>query len=707
MTDPIAFLIRKWNTTALFRKSSSRTFGIVTASLGIIADIGTPVGSFLGILFYAALLLSVLSVLGFAAFRNSAITVSPGIHAGDAAGWLAVRSSIAVLILAPLLLLNSYVGGDRGVLVQSVEQVLRYLKLGEEHDSYATARDVMDRLLASRDGANQGQREAMPVLLRHAFDFAGGDYSGISFNSVKLEGADFSKAKLHFADFRGASARKASFRDAGLRLMVADENSHFDEADLSGVYAPLIKANDASFRGASLANGDFYGADLRGADLSGADLMNAKFVNADLRNANLSGAKLDGAHFIGALLQGAKLDGARFRGTDMLGAALDPSLLDPAQRAHTCRTQISGSYSRVAMTERWESSKFRSGHDYREINEFDNWVPTGPVDDLSLRVCPSEANSSRTYKTAFPFQVRFTLDRDYLKSAGRRALAVERFKDMRSRLEQGRRDAVFFTGDGAYMAGWVQAMRKSAADVEAVGPPFVDTDFMLVFLLHHGLLSAEAVNWQQAMNTRLKFERTIQAKFNGNFPRVTHWGPFFPKDVSIGDMPKEGTELFRKWTIARADSLGDEIVTRPATMALDQEGPGMTLTFKTGALRITPEGLTPEISSLGLSEEVAKLAVSKENLASAPVRLYGMKRIMFAYPVKIDRYRARLPERPNNLRKFVPDLELKARVTRTKKLDAGRSQKVVIVFIEPESATLCRDMPPSPCRGVQVALEVE
>ena len=83
-------------------------------------------------------------------------------------------------------------------------------------------------------------------------------------------------------------------------------------------------------RGAFAVNGEFYGADLRGANLFGSDLRGAAFMRADLTNANfaysdLRGAvlyrdELSAADFTHANLQGAHLKEARLHADQVLRA---------------------------------------------------------------------------------------------------------------------------------------------------------------------------------------------------------------------------------------------------------------------------------------------------------------------------------------------------------------------------------------------------
>ncbi|WP_424939484.1 pentapeptide repeat-containing protein [Aliiroseovarius sp. S253] len=564
----------------------------------------------------------------------------------------------------------------------------------QETMTFSVAMNIMDRIRAARDGSNQGQSLAMRTLLASGFDFVGTDYSGVSFRGVVLDGANFSEARLHFVDLRGTSARNASFADSGLRLAQADNTTNFEGADLSGVYAPLFEAPEASFIGANLSGANFHASDLRGADFSNANLTGASFVFADLRGANLSGAVLDGAHFVGSLLTDANIETARFSETNLLGAALDPDLLSEEQRAGACRHQAHIRDSRIKMMEIWESNKYDSGYEYDPINEYDQYVPAGPVDDVSLRLCKSASDSAVDFDATYPLDASFVLHRYYLDRAGREARARSRFKAMRERLEIGRVDAVFFTGDGYYRQQWIQELEANASVVTPVGPSYVDSDLTLVVLLSIGAVSEADVDWDFAFRRRLLLERKIWTSFDGEFARVSHWGPFFPRDVQQGDMPNEAFNLFRDWTLMRASSFGKEITLRPATVIVEGASGNTELSFKTGYMRQTPEGMVASSSwpSHSLAEQAAEAAGGADNLHFAPATThsYGISLLLYAFPKPLESYELRARTKIDGLKEIVPDVDLTAQIDGWKTIQGYRGN-VTLLRISPVSARVHED----------------
>ena len=115
--------------------------------------------------------------------------------------------------------------------------------------------------------------------------------------------------KLNEYDFYGANLRSADLRSAdlsGANLRSADLRS----ADLSGANLRSANLRSADLRSADLSGANLRSADLRSADLSGADLSGADLSGANLRSADLSGANLRSADLRSADLRSADLSGA-------------------------------------------------------------------------------------------------------------------------------------------------------------------------------------------------------------------------------------------------------------------------------------------------------------------------------------------------------------------------------------------------------------
>ena len=98
------------------------------------------------------------------------------------------------------------------------------------------------------------------------------------------------------------------------------EGARAHEADFSG----------GIFRYSRLAQCDFTGSKLSGADMSVADLR-GNFTGADLYGADLRGSKLNNANLTGADLSKAKFDGANLIGANLTNAKISPEQLHNAR----------------------------------------------------------------------------------------------------------------------------------------------------------------------------------------------------------------------------------------------------------------------------------------------------------------------------------------------------------------------------------------
>jgi hypothetical protein len=120
------------------------------------------------------------------------------------------------------------------------------------------------------------------------------------------------------SDFRGLVLKGANLYRANLA------GSTFQHCDLSRAKFSEANIGNANFSEAVLSNADFRKADLTAALFHRAQLNGAKFNSAslaltDFRFANLSQTDLRGAYLLDANLQGSVLKGARVGGATVSG----------------------------------------------------------------------------------------------------------------------------------------------------------------------------------------------------------------------------------------------------------------------------------------------------------------------------------------------------------------------------------------------------
>ncbi len=130
--------------------------------------------------------------------------------------------------------------------------------------------------------------------------------------------------------------RRRANDPAGLRLSLAGANlSGYDlsDGDFTGANFKGAYLCATNFAGARLGRSDFQLAVLENADFYGADAPGASFSAAYCGGARFSHANLNEAAFIDADLRAADFIGARLERTDMRGAALDEARIDPKRLA--------------------------------------------------------------------------------------------------------------------------------------------------------------------------------------------------------------------------------------------------------------------------------------------------------------------------------------------------------------------------------------
>ena len=700
-------------------------FEIATAVLGVLADILTPWFNLLGWIFPFFLALTLCGYfLWRSSYRQSKVPKT-NMRGRKISASATMYGIVGALVLAPIFFVNISFGGSSGalagaipkvesfqaylgerfdrleralaVLTESTDRQGEHLQAVQETMELSLAMELVDRAREMRDGSNQAQGKALETLVANGFSFSGTDFSGVSMMRTKLDGADFSNGRFHFSSFEGAHLRGANFAKSGLRFSNA-KDADFSEANLSGMYAPFFEAPGANFTLARLSGSSFFGANFRGADLSGADLSGAAFPFADLRDADLRGADLSGAHFIGTLLQGAKLRGAVFKGTNMLAATLDPDELTRSQRTGACRHRVHGrGYIEVHLMEKWPSDRYDSGYDFKSITDYVSYargIKVSGFQDTSLPICTTDKESAAAFNAQFPTDERMHLDREYLSKAGRHQAALDRLKVFARRMSEARQDATLLTGTGDEKTRWLKEISAAVKKVKPIAGPYINSEQLLLLFLAEGFVDEKSIDWFALAQNRLGFEKTIREKYEGVFDRYSRWGPLFPDgEVSLEELPHEKVaDLYRQWTHSRMRNIGEGLIFQPASAFVTLEDrKEKTLSFNTGFLRRTAEGLTTSNSWPNWSTSyVEKIVGDLKRTKFAPVRVWGIDRVIFVFPESYQDYGLEIPYGLEEaLPKANPDLEVDLQIQKIERVSG--KEGIVLVHVVPQQARLYKD----------------
>ena len=296
-----------------------------------------------------------------------------------------------------------------------------------------TALSILNAAKDARDGANLGQVGAVALLIEEGYDFAGFDLSGVYLGGAEMAGANFKGARFWFSNLENAILESANLSETGMRFAQVG-NADFGRSTIRSAYAPFLSGADVNFADADLSGGMFLASDLTGAIFKDADLSGAVFAFADLKGADFSGADLTNAHFVAADLSGTKFAEAKFGNTNMLAARLNPFDLEPAQRAGTCQAGVGRRVAQFKLVERWESTKRRSGFEYRDLN-YDNDFLVPGMDMSFLPPCIDFPNKIDGFYPTGPGEFSIALDRGLISVANRRQVVLEQLDDLFRRYE--------------------------------------------------------------------------------------------------------------------------------------------------------------------------------------------------------------------------------------------------------------------------------
>ncbi len=537
-----------------------------------------------------------------------------------------------------------------------------------------TAQAIFDRAVQSKDGSMQGQVDAIESLLAKGHEFTNAELSGISLHGARISKGVFEKAKLHAVDLSGAEARGADFLDSGLRFATLDKG-HFEEAVLAKTYAPFLHAVEAAFEGADLAGADFFGSDFRGANFAGAKLRGTSFAFADLRGAKFDGADLTGAYLVGAILDDATFPGAVVDNTDFTGASAAGFALSQKQRAGACRHEHDGGF--IVSLEQYP-------YNGRAFTYERAFFPS--FEDRSLPLCATPPIDRRHRGMNEDY---ITLDKAYLSKAGREEAYRVRLREHVKLLAEKLTVERTLKGDDTQRKGWEAYFRNALKGTTPVSKPYVNTDVMLLALLHAGVLDEKNLNWGELASEHFKFERGVREDPRREFAAYSMWQPIFPQGVVWRDLPADKAEAYKGWVMARLSKAPSQFVVKTA-LGEPERGDERP--------RFLP------LSSLGVGQPIQYRFAGEEKGISAARGFYApysytngliqkAVSVVYAFPDKVAYYRLELPEPLRSEKGLEVELELKVEKfdSMLDKESSWKEMLMAFVFVTPGGVRLLRD----------------
>lgn len=189
-------------------------------------------------------------------------------------------------------------------------------------------------------------------------NFEGAQLQNAFFPGVSLPGISLKEANLQWGDLSKSDFGKSNLSQSVLRAVKA-HNTIFEQAQL--VEADLIEADftgvemvSANLTAANI-NTKFFGANLKGVNLSESRIRDTNFQKANLTKANFRNAHLNHVDFRNAILRGADFTGALVEHVDYTGADISDII-----NFEVANQPISSADSKVEQSEEFQKG-FREG----------------------------------------------------------------------------------------------------------------------------------------------------------------------------------------------------------------------------------------------------------------------------------------------------------------------------------------------------------
>lgn len=436
----------------------------------------------------------------------------------------------------------------------------------------STAKLLLSEAVKNRDGAMQGQAEAIEYLLSNGFQYTHFDFEGVNLSGANISDGNFEGALFNTSQLTNIIASNSNLNSSQLRF--ADLTmGNFKKANLSKVYAPFALCKKSNFELANLSEANFFSSDLRYANFKGANLKGACFAFADLRGAIFDDADLTGAFLTGAIIDSATFKNTIIRKTDFLGTVTNELQLSEIQKDGVCRhpVDLREAYPgapelliyKIRLVNARKSNKFSSGYEYDDvINTMHRCGVFNNFDNTSLPVVTSNQYSPSRYDPRFPCSENIYVYDHYSSKANRLNVLKERIERHCALLQSKLTKDRTINGDNTQLKEWEIQIRNNVKNFQPSSNPYYDSDLLNVLLLKHGLIDDD---WQYMASERLFIENTIRHDYSAKYLRFTMWTPFYPTEqeyLPFNELPQNHLSFFKEWTVKRTSYDFDNIIVK-------------------------------------------------------------------------------------------------------------------------------------------------
>ncbi len=181
------------------------------------------------------------------------------------------------------------------------------------------ASQILERALKYRNGARQGQIEAIEFLRDNEYDFNSENFQGLNLKGLKLTHTNLKSTNFDYTNISDADFTESKFNDSRFHFATA-KNINFYKSNLAKSKGVFLQAPNGNFGNSDLSLTYFIGCDFSHADFSGANLdgalfafcnfTGAKFNNAQITNTGIFGSVLDNTEFQGAIIHNTDINGS-------------------------------------------------------------------------------------------------------------------------------------------------------------------------------------------------------------------------------------------------------------------------------------------------------------------------------------------------------------------------------------------------------------
>lgn len=420
---------------------------------------------------------------------------------------------------------------------------------------------TLDRAMEARDGSNQGQVNAIELLLKNGYTYNNADFKGVALENSKLTNTDLTSCDFQTCNLKNAIFTESKLDNANLNF-TNFKGANFNNCKSTSTRYHYARGSNSTFAKASLTNSSFFISDLSNADFTGANLTNASFAYCDLSNVSFENAIVKNTIFLNCILNDANFSNAEIKNINITNSVSDSKVFRGDQAAELKRMPNINHFEFGIYTKEANAEYTSRYADYK--NNKLGWIPyrthwTLGIWEPELRGDKGVVGPLHYYSlpnSSLSIRSRVVFDRGFWNTGGRELDITNWLDTFIEYIVEQTLSLSLIEGDGSEAKEFNKLMTKSIRNITHPNEVFLNMDASILLHKFAGMnpinrggimFSNEEDWWKNVSLQRCKNEKKDVNAGGDSYPKI------FPESCECNSYtPLTHFEYYREFVEKRA-----------------------------------------------------------------------------------------------------------------------------------------------------------